>query len=293
MNFAFVRGSQLLRADPAGLHKQYGCKIIHQSWKSTRIPKQHVQHVLSWSKYHPDALQVLWTDEDNDNLVKQFYPQYYPTYKNLALVIQRCDLVRLLYLHRYGGVYADLDYEAHQNIFPYLPPDADVMVVESPVILNEVMQNSLMVSRVLNHPLWVRTVDSIVEITSFINSRDKCYAKKWGGCKLLEMFHNPFTKKVSNMAFTLYISGPAVIDKTYVRHRNSGWKLALLPKDQFFIGKYTENGVATHHQANSWVSFRKACPEIIAAGAGALVLIIVLVAVLVAVVYGNKCKVWK
>ena len=62
--------------------------------------------------------------------------------------------------------------------------DADVMVVESPVILNEVMQNSLMVSRVLKHPLWIKTVDSIVEITSFINARDRCYAKKWGGCKI-------------------------------------------------------------------------------------------------------------
>lgn len=290
--FAFVRGNELLKADPRQLHEHYGYKIIHQSWKSTQIPKQHVQHVLSWSKYHPGALQVLWTDEDNENLIKQFYPQYYDVYKKLALVIQQCDMVRLLYLHRYGGVYADLDYEAHQNIFPHLPQDADVMVVESPVILNEVMQNSLMVSRVLKHPLWIKTVDSIVEITTFINMRDQCYAKRWGGCKLLEMFHNPLTKKVANMAFTLYISGPAVIDKTYVRHRNQGWKLRLLPKDQFFLGKYTDTGVATHHQANSWVSFTKACPELITLGIGSLALIIILVAVIVALVYRNKCKEW-
>ena len=291
--FSFVRGKTLLNQSPDVLHKKYGVQIIHQSWKSEKIPKEHVDHVLSWSNFHPNALHVMWTDEDNDALVKIHYPQYYRTYTNLALVIQRCDLVRLLYLHRYGGVYADLDYEAHQNIFPHLPTDADVMIVESPVILNSLMENSLMVSTVLAHPLWNKSVDSIVEITKFINSPGECYAKKWGGCKLLELFHNRFTKKVANMAFTLYMTGPAVLDKTYVRYRHLEWRLALLNKEQWYIGRFTENGIATHHCANSWISFSKSMPEIIGVGTIMLVIIIALSVCLALMYAQRKCKVWK
>lgn len=272
---SFIRGEKLLNLDPDKLFNMYGFKIIHQSWKSTKIPDQHKKHVLSWSKYHPEALHVLWTDCDNENLIKRFYPKFYSTYQSLDLVIQKCDLIRLLYLHRYGGVYADLDYEAHQNIFPHLPKNADVMIVESPVLLNEVMQNSLMISRVLNHPLWLETVKSIVEIKNFIQFREKCFANKWGGCRLLNLFHNPLTKKVANMVFTLYITGPAVIDKTFVRFRNHNWKLKLLPKEYFFIGQFTPGGIATHHQANSWVKMSSACPEII--GIMILVLIVSIV----------------
>ena len=290
--FSFVRGKTLLAQSPDALREKYGIQIIHQSWKSEKIPKQHVNHVRSWTSFHPRALHVMWTDEDNDALVK-LYPQFYDTYTNLALPIQRCDLVRLLYLHRYGGVYADLDYEAHQNIFRHLPDHADVMIVESPVMLSCTMENSLMVSTVLEHPFWYKSIESMVEISNFINSPEECYVKKWGGCKLLELFHNRFTKKISNMAYTLYMTGPAVLDKTYVRHRDEGWRLTLLNKEQWYIGRFTENGIASHHCANSWISFTKSMPEMIGVGAAMLVVIVVLVVWLTLLYSKRRCRAWQ
>lgn len=292
--FSFVRGKTLLAQSPVAVREKFGMQIIHQSWKSENIPKAHVQHVCSWSTHHPQALHVLWTDEDNAALVKDHYPQWVDTYTNLVLAIQRCDMVRLLYLHRFGGVYADLDYEAHQNIFQHLPANAQCCIVESPVMLNEVMQNSLMVSTVQEHPFWKKSVESIVEIHSFIQSPNECKEKKWGGCKLLDLFHNIFTKKIANLAFTLYITGPAVLDKTCVRHREEGWRLALLNKEQWFMGQFAGNdGIATHHQANTWVKFAGNMPELIGVGSVMLLLIIVL-AVWLALVYAQRrCKVWR
>ena len=260
--FKYIRGKVLLKYDPMEIKARYGIQIIHQSWKSEKIPKQHISYVHSWDIYHPDALHVLWTDEDNDELVRLYYPHYYQTYKIFVLVIQQCDFARLLYLHRYGGVYADLDYEAHANIFERLP-NSDIMIVESPILLNETMQNSLMVSTVLAHPFWICTTDSIVEIIQFINNREQCY--KWGdmeGCKLLDFFHSSFTKKLANVLFTLQISGPAVLDKTYVRNRYMQWDLIVLNKEQWFFGKNIPNGICTHHQSNTWVSITSNIPEI-------------------------------
>jgi mannosyltransferase OCH1-like enzyme len=263
-SYNWIRGKTLISKDPQTLHAKYGTHIIHQSWKSETIPKAHEDHVLSWSKYHPEALHVLWTDEDNDSLISTHYPQYQKTYDQLVLTIQKCDLVRILYLHRYGGVYADLDYEAHQNIFKHLPKQADVMIVESPVLLNETMQNSLMISVVIGHPLWVSCADNIQKISSFINSPEECAAQKWGGCDMLKFFHNKLTKKIANMIYTLYISGPAVLDKTCVLNRTANWNLEILNKEQWFMGNTSDDGIATHHQANTWVSIGKNAGNLIA-----------------------------
>ena len=49
---------------------------------------------------------------DNDRLIAEHYPLFLPYFRSATPAILRVDLVRLAYLHRFGGVYADLDYEA-------------------------------------------------------------------------------------------------------------------------------------------------------------------------------------
>lgn len=95
---------------------------------------------LSWNKFHPQALHVLWTDEDNDQLIKMHYPEFVELYTSALLTkVQRADIARVVYLHRYGGVYVDLDYEARADLFANLPETtAGIFVVRSPTLLNEV-----------------------------------------------------------------------------------------------------------------------------------------------------------
>ena len=283
LNQMVIRGSALLDESPEDLKKQHGFNIIHQTWKNETIPKKEMKNYKSWPKHHPNAYIVLWTDEDNLKLVEKFYPEYLSTYNGLKLPIQKVDMVRLMYLHRYGGIYADMDYEARQNIVKYFPqPLGDVMIVESPVLLNEVMQNSLMVATTLYHPFWKACLDSIREIVSFINSPEACKVNKWGGCELLQFFHNPLTSKMSNMLFTLYITGPTVLDKTWLRSRDKNWNLKLLPKERFFVGD-----VAVHHQSNSWVNVPKAMPELISLCVIVYILIIA-ISIVVCILFFRK-----
>lgn len=54
----------------------------------------------------------LWSDAANDWLVKSHYPDFYDAaYKEME-PIYKIDSVRFAYMHRYGGVYADLDFFA-------------------------------------------------------------------------------------------------------------------------------------------------------------------------------------
>jgi mannosyltransferase OCH1-like enzyme len=78
-------------------------KLIHQSWSSRDLPAKFERWSATCRKQHPDWEWVLWTDEDNEELVKKHFPWLLKTYKNLPGVIYRADLVRNLYMYMYGG----------------------------------------------------------------------------------------------------------------------------------------------------------------------------------------------
>jgi hypothetical protein len=69
----------------------------------------------------------LWSDADNKELMKRFYPEFEKIYwSDILTNVQRADLARVLYLHQYSGLYADIDYEAKSNVFESLPKTSKI-----------------------------------------------------------------------------------------------------------------------------------------------------------------------
>jgi mannosyltransferase OCH1-like enzyme len=62
----------------------------------------------------PHVIHQTWKDADNEALVREEYPDFWPVYRALPFGIQRVDAVRYLILLRFGGLYADLDAESLQ-----------------------------------------------------------------------------------------------------------------------------------------------------------------------------------
>lgn len=93
-------------------------KIIHQIWFGTIPNKKEAKkayeklkiHRNSWIILNPTWFRMEWNKKQCEQLVKTFYSQHFETYKNYKHEIQRCDFVRYLILHRYGGWYVDMDY---------------------------------------------------------------------------------------------------------------------------------------------------------------------------------------
>ncbi|KAI1621378.1 nucleotide-diphospho-sugar transferase [Exophiala viscosa] len=86
-------------------------KLFHQSWSSTDLPAKFEGWSATCRNQHSDWEWVLWTDEDNEELVRRHFPWLLKTYQDLPGTIYRADLVRNLYMYMFGGVYADLDVE--------------------------------------------------------------------------------------------------------------------------------------------------------------------------------------
>ncbi|KAJ3070824.1 hypothetical protein HK102_006575 [Quaeritorhiza haematococci] len=86
--------------------------IIHQSWKTRELPSKFLRWSDTWKENHPTWKHILWTDNENRLLVERYYPWFLPHYDALPKHIMRVDAARILYMHRYGGVYVDLDVES-------------------------------------------------------------------------------------------------------------------------------------------------------------------------------------
>ena len=83
--------------------------IIHQSWKSSELDGNFLVWSNSWKRLHPEFTYILWTDDDNRLLVQKYFPWFLPAYDMFPRKIMRIDIIRCIYLYRYGGLYADLD----------------------------------------------------------------------------------------------------------------------------------------------------------------------------------------
>lgn len=110
----------------------------------------------SWKNAMPDAKHILWTDTDIRQLVEKDFPELVPFFfHTLQDKIERIDFARYLMLYKYGGIYADMDYQCLRDFRAQLPGDK-ASVVESNWI-GQPVQNSLMASPA-QHPFWLHAM---------------------------------------------------------------------------------------------------------------------------------------
>lgn len=86
-------------------------KIIHQTWKDDKIPKELEIYVNQVKNLNPDWEYILWTDKDMLEFVKKEFQDFLETYNGYPKNVMRADAFRYLLMYRIGGVYLDLDYE--------------------------------------------------------------------------------------------------------------------------------------------------------------------------------------
>lgn len=217
-----------------------GRDIIHQTSGGKDLLLNN-----SWTWFHSNALHVRWSDDNNRALVAELYPDLLPTYDWLPHVVQRVDLVRLLYLHAFGGLYVDMDYEAHSDVLALLAAmNVTNAAVRSPYLLNEVMQNSFMFALEKHDPYWLRVATGITEVTQFI--QDGCDHSF--SCGFLDLFHIPIIDEFTHLTLTQHMTGSGMLDKTLTRYGNTNMTIL---EQGFFHGPY-----ATHHHKNTWVTTR-------------------------------------
>jgi len=140
-------------------------RIMHQIWFGTIPNKEKAKKTYqdlkmyrdSWKTKNPGWCIFEWSKKNCTQLVTQKYPEYLNLFKGYAYDIQRCDAVRYLILHRYGGWYIDMDYYCSKSFDTIPNLDSEVYLVESadPAFGRDTnVSNALMYSSSPNHPFW-------------------------------------------------------------------------------------------------------------------------------------------
>jgi len=95
-------------------------KLFHQSWSSKTLPAKFERWSQSCRRAHPDWKWVLWTDQDNFDLVRKYAPWFLDTYEMLGsrIPVYQADLVRNLYMHVYGG-YSHIRLSSRRQLMPW------------------------------------------------------------------------------------------------------------------------------------------------------------------------------
>jgi mannosyltransferase OCH1-like enzyme len=139
-------------------------KIIHQVWFGIIPNRKEAQKALEGLKKYKDSwitknsswTYMCWNLDRCRELMRHCYPQHIELYDNYPYHIQRCDAVRYFMLHRYGGLYADMDYFCNRSWDEVLQRyPKDIYLVETPnkMYNNVHISNSLMYSKA-GHVFW-------------------------------------------------------------------------------------------------------------------------------------------
>ena len=91
-------------------------KLVHQTWISKTLPPLIAECVASVRRLNPSWSHRFHTDEDWRPLVEESGYLTWEQFCSLPTGIQKADVFRILALHRYGGVYCDVDMMAYRPL---------------------------------------------------------------------------------------------------------------------------------------------------------------------------------
>ena len=152
-------------------------KIIHQIYVKQKpdstFPESYSFCQKSVLKHHPDFQYKLYNQNDMQEIVSKYLPQYLEHFNKLPRVIMKIDMFRIMLLYLYGGIYLDMDYYFfkpfdllhHEIVIPCNKENEN----EQPVSIG----NAIMASTP-NQPFWKKILDTL-----YTHNRTERYQSEW------------------------------------------------------------------------------------------------------------------
>lgn len=147
--------------DPAWPHVP---RIVFQTWKTrSGLPSNFAAWSQSFRTRNPGYECVVWDDADNRSFIAEQFPWFLPWYDAYPKEIFRADVVRLFFLYRFGGLYADMDTECLKPLDPILHA-GDVLLgrMGPDPEFEHAVPNAMMAAKP-GHLLWLLAIAVAIE----------------------------------------------------------------------------------------------------------------------------------
>jgi len=207
-------------------------KIFHQTWKTKQLDYKSNKNSNIIKNMYADYEYVLWDDMMITTFVKENFNEYNNWFENLSKIHQ-LDIVRLLWMHKFGGIYADLDIMFNVKI--------DFQVYNGVVFferewtfpknnfITTSVHNCIFASEA-NHDIWIDIVDNIRKkyddgIRNVFNlTGPNSISEIFTRLKLLQKY-NDITVLPGNYIFQRNFSVSATNENSFIEHQCYGsWK---------------------------------------------------------------------
>jgi mannosyltransferase OCH1-like enzyme len=182
---------------------------------------------------------MFFTDENIVDFFKAHYPEYYKTYLNLPIKIQRIDFFRYVAVYHYGGFYLDLDMlclTSFNNLLNY----------ECIFPVDEYISGEL-----CKHQRYKEFCDNkqnfLLGQYAFAASPKHPFIKK-----LIDNIHNNINKYIKYVDFgsddyVYKTTGPDFVTEVYMKYNDSDSIFILDNGKRQYFGNY-----AKHNYFGSW-----------------------------------------
>ena len=92
-------------------------RVLHQTYSAAHRLSPLAQNLMGTFRVnHPAWTVAFWDDNAAEEFVSARYPSYADIYRKLKRPVMRADMLRLMLMDAYGGVYADVDVESVQPL---------------------------------------------------------------------------------------------------------------------------------------------------------------------------------
>lgn len=183
--------------------REFPRRIVQTCKAFESIPKHWLETIEETKRLMPEWEYTLTDDTFNLNFVTVEYPWFLETYEKLPYPIMRADVFRYLWLHKYGGVYFDLDLcpaRSLNDVVASLNEEKSVYLVSSGNS-DTTITNSFMMS-MPGDDFWLNVISEVVEA---VNSSSSL----------------PLYARLEMHAYILNVTGPLMLTRVFEKHPDS------------------------------------------------------------------------
>lgn len=104
-------------------------KNIFQSWYTVNLHPLVQKKIDFMKKSNPEYTYNLYTDDDMDNFVNEYFKgEIAECYNRLNIIVAKVDFWRYLVLYKYGGIYLDMDSSIEKPLNELIKDDDDAII---------------------------------------------------------------------------------------------------------------------------------------------------------------------
>jgi mannosyltransferase OCH1-like enzyme len=126
------------------------------TFTQTSEPFSLLDEIVETNPFLRDSEFMLWSDASSRKFIAEYYPWFLSTFDGYVYPIQRADVIRYFVLHRFGGIYMDLDIGCRRNMDPLL-----YFEVILPQTIPVGVSNDLMFAE-KNHPFMDLVIHNLI-----------------------------------------------------------------------------------------------------------------------------------